>query len=128
MEDYKMNNFKIGTELHYNHNSLFLFDLCIEYITNLRLELCLAVAALADIGQLRLDLIVFGRLLVRVVVVVEDNGSGFLIGDSMSPQRLDGQALVNALGQTLEVDDHDGVVVFGFDQLQRIERERERES
>lgn len=89
------------------------------------MKICLAVAALADIGQLRLDLIVFGRLLVRVVVVIEDNGSGFLIGDSMCPQRFDGQALVNALGQTLEVDDHNGVVVFGFDQLQRIERERE---
>lgn len=88
--------------------------------------LCLAVAALADIGQLGVDLIVLGRLLVRVVVVVKDNGSGLLVGDSMRPERLDGQALVNALGQTLEVDDHNGVIVFGFDQLQRIERERKK--
>lgn len=90
------------------------------------MRLCLAVAALADIGQLGVDLIVLGGLLVRVVVVVEDNGRGFLIGDSMRLERFDGQALVNAPGQTLEVDDHNGVVVFGFDQLQRIEREREK--
>lgn len=42
----------------------------------------------------------------------------------MSLERFDGQALVNALGQTLEVDDHDGVIVFGFNQLQGVKKMR----
>jgi len=79
--------------------------------------LCLAIVSFANIAELRVDGVVLGGLLVRVIVIVEDHRGWFLVGHRMRPVGLDGNAFALVLGQILEVDNHNRVAILGLHQL-----------